>query len=255
MSDSGISDGCGGKCADRTQFDLTMAFQPLIDLDTRSIYGYEALVRGPNGESAASVLAQVNDDNRYSFDQACRVKAIQCAAELKLDRRLNINFLPNAVYHPEACLKVTLAAARRFGFPADLITFEFSESEQIVDRPHLKRIIETYRGQGFMTALDDFGAGYAGLSLLADFQPDIIKIDRVLVAGIDGDKPRQAIVEGLMATARSLGISVVAEGVERRQELDTLRALGVSRYQGYLFAEPVVGRLVRDDEIPWPDAF
>jgi EAL domain-containing protein (putative c-di-GMP-specific phosphodiesterase class I) len=253
MSKSGGPEKCAGQCAERSEFALTMAFQPLIDLGARRIYGYEALVRGPNGEPAASVLAQVNDHNRYSFDQACRVKAIQAAAELGLDRRLNINFLPNAVYHPEACLKVTLAAARKYGFPAKLITFEFSESERIIDRPHLKRIIETYRGQGFMTALDDFGAGYAGLTLLADFQPDIIKIDRVLVSGIDADKPRQAIVEGLMATAKSLGISVVAEGVERQQELDALRAMGVSRYQGYLFAKPALGRLIRDDEIPWPE--
>jgi EAL domain-containing protein (putative c-di-GMP-specific phosphodiesterase class I) len=251
MTEFDASEGCGGKCADRSEFDLTMAFQPLIDIAARRIYGYEALVRGPNGESAASVLVQVNDDNLYAFDQACRVKAIQSAAALGLDRRLNINFLPNAVYHPEACLKVTLAAARKHGFPAELITFEFSETQLITDRNHLKGIIETYRGHGFMTALDDFGAGYAGLSLLADFQPDIIKIDRMLVAGIDADKPRQAIVTGLMATADALGILVVAEGVERAEELETLRALGVSRYQGFLFARPAIGRLIPDDEIVW----
>jgi EAL domain-containing protein (putative c-di-GMP-specific phosphodiesterase class I) len=251
MSEFDASEGCGGKCADRLEFDLTMAFQPLIDIAARRIYGYEALVRGPNGESAASVLAQVNDDNLYAFDQACRVTAIRSAAALGLDKRLNINFLPNAVYHPEACLKVTLAAARKYGFPAELITFEFSETQLITDRNHLKAIIETYRDHGFMTALDDFGAGYAGLSLLADFQPDIIKIDRALVAGIDADKPRQAIVMGLMATAETLGIRVVAEGVERAEELETLRALGVSRYQGFLFARSAIGRLIPDDEIVW----
>ncbi len=136
MSGQDGAKSCGGACADRSQFDLQMAFQPLVDVEARRIYGYEALVRGPNGESAAWVLAQVNDDNRYSFDQACRVKAIETAAALGLTRRLNINFLPNAVYHPEACLRVTLAAAKKFNFPADLITFEFAESERILDRTH-----------------------------------------------------------------------------------------------------------------------
>jgi EAL domain-containing protein (putative c-di-GMP-specific phosphodiesterase class I) len=251
MNNSGQSEGCGGKCAERSAFALTMAFQPVVDIAARRIYAYEALVRGPNGESAGSVLAQVNDDNRYSFDQACRVKAIETAAALGLERRLNINFLPNAVYHPEACLRVTLAAARKYNFPADLITFEFAESEHILDRKHLKSIIETYREQGFLTALDDFGAGYAGLSLLADFQPDIIKIDRALVDQIDNDKARQAIVSGLMATAQALDLLVVAEGVERREELETLNALGITHYQGFLFARPVIGRLIPDDEIPW----
>jgi len=251
MTDFVSPTGCGGKCADRSEFALIMAFQPVVDIVAKRIYAYEALVRGPNGESAASVLAQVNDQNRYSFDQACRVKAIETAAALGLTRRLNINFLPNAVYHPEACLRVTLAAARKFNFPADLITFEFAESEHIIDRKHLSSIIQTYRGQGFLTALDDFGAGYAGLSLLADFQPDIIKIDRALVADIDQDKPRQAIIAGLMATAQALDLLVVAEGVERQEELAVLQSLGVSHFQGFLFARPAIGRLIPDDEIPW----
>jgi len=179
------------------------------------------------------------------------VKAIAAAAALGLDRRLNINFLPNAVYHPEACLSLTLQAAREHGFPLELITFEFTENEQIVDREHLKSIIASYRRHGFQTALDDFGAGYAGLSLLADFQTDVVKIDRCLVSEIDRERPRQAIVAGLMTTARLLGLTVVAEGVERLAEVRTLQTLGVTLFQGYHFARPALGRLVSDDEIPW----
>ena len=223
---------CRGNCDEELDFPFVMAFQPVVDVDKAIIYAYEALVRGPGGESAASVLAMVNEGNRYAFDQACRVKAIKTVAELKLDRRLSINFMPNAVYHPEACLRMTLRAAREYGFPLELITFEFTENEQIIDRAHLKSIIETYRRHGFRTALDDFGAGYAGLSLLADFQPDVVKIDRCIVANIDVDKPRQAIVVGLMKTAEMLGLTVVAEGVERREEVETLRSMGIHLFQG-----------------------
>jgi len=243
--------GCGGRCAVLPDFAFQMAFQPVVDLAARRIYGYEALVRGPNGESAYSVLSAIDENNRYAFDQACRIKAIGTAAAYGLDRRLNINFLPNAVYHPEACLRLTIAAAREHNFPAELITFEFTENEQILDRDHLKRIVETYRANGFCTALDDFGAGYAGLSLLADFQTDIIKIDRVLVDHVDQDRPRQAIIAGIVKTAEMLGLSVVAEGVERADEVRQLRAMGVNLFQGFLFAKPQLGRLVRDAEIDW----
>lgn len=242
---------CGGRCAEGVPFAFTMAFQPVVDVHERRIYAYEALVRGPDGQGAGWVLGQVTPDNRYAFDQACRVKAIALAARLGLDRRLNINFLPNAVYHPEACLQVTLSAAAEYGFPRERITFEFTEDEHIVDRQHLRSIVNTYRQHGFMTALDDFGAGYAGLSLLADFQTDVLKIDRALITGIDADASRQAVVSGVMLIAENLGMSVVAEGVETVGEARQLIRMGVRRFQGYLFARPSVETLCSDDEINW----
>ena len=159
--------------------------------------------------------------------------------------------MPTAVYSPEACLRLTLASAKEVGFPLNLITFEFTENEQIIDRAHLKNIILTYQQHGFMTALDDFGTGYAGLSLLADFQPDTIKIDRNLVTNIDTDKPRQAIVAGLLKTAQMLGISIVAEGVERIEEKNVLAEMGVHLFQGFLFAHPSIGFLTPDNQINW----
>ncbi len=242
---------CSGACANVDDFSFVMAFQPVVDVVARSIYGYEALVRGANGEGAAKVLAEVTEANRYAFDQACRVKAISTAARLGLRQRLNINFLPNAVYHPEACLRLTLAAAEKHGFPRHLITFEFTEDERIIDRDHLKAIIDTYRQHGFMTALDDFGAGYAGLALLADFQPDYIKIDRCLVSSIDQDRARQAIVSGLMRTASMLDMEVVAEGVERSEEVEFLRGQGIRLFQGFLFAKPVIEKLIDAKDISW----
>ena len=242
---------CSGACADTSQFSFVMAFQPVVDIETRTIYSYEALVRGPNGEGAAHVLAGITENNRYAFDQACRVRAIATAARLGLQKRLNINFLPNAVYHPEACLKLTLAAAEKHRFPPNLITFEFTEDEQVIDRDHLKAIIQTYRKHNFMTALDDFGAGFAGLALLADFHPDCIKIDRCLVSGIESNLARQAIVAGIIRTASMMGIFVVAEGVERPQEVDFLRAQGVRLFQGFLFARPAIEKLIPPEDIHW----
>jgi EAL domain-containing protein (putative c-di-GMP-specific phosphodiesterase class I) len=232
-------------------FDFTFAYQPIVDVAARSIYAHEALVRGPAGESAYSVLAKVNDVNRYSFDQACRVKAVKGAAELKMPGFLSINFLPNAVYRPEACIQSTFEAARLYNFPIERIIFEVTEAEQVIDRPHLVNIFREYRRFGFSTAIDDFGAGYAGLNLLAEYQPDIIKIDMDLIRNIDQNLPRQSIVKGIVAICHDLGIRVVAEGIETKAERDFLHGIGVRLMQGYLFCKPAFQSLGKIDPAAW----
>jgi len=245
-----VSSPCG-QCREGQGFDspFTMAFQPVVDLQERRIHAYEALVRGPHGESAASILSQVTPDNRYAFDQACRVRAIELAGRLGLDRRLNINFMPNAVYEPAACIRATLAAAGRVGFPLDQITFEITEDERIADHQHLARIIEDYRGRGFAVALDDFGAGACGLNLLANIRPDIVKIDLGLVRDCHRDSTRRVILRAMLGVCRELGIGVVAEGVEQPEELEVLRAAGLRYVQGFLFARPALEALIQDRDI------
>lgn len=240
---------CGGRCNSIVDFDITMAFQPVVDVEAQDVYAYEALVRGKNGAGAGEVLETVTEETRYAFDQARRVKAIELAARLGLDRRLNINFMPNAVYEPMACLQKTIEAAMAHDFPTSLITFEFTENEEIIDHDHLINIINTYRELGFETAIDDFGAGYAGLSLLADFETDIVKIDRQLVDHVDQDHKRQAILIGLMKTAELLNLKVVCEGIERPEEYHFLRTIGVRYMQGYLFAKPALEKLVTKTDI------
>ncbi len=236
-----------GACRDNEPlpFAFTMAFHPIVDIAHGSMWGYEALVRGTEGQSAFEILSQVTEANRYKFDQACRVKAIELAARLfpaDGTERLSINFMPNAVYEPSACIRSTLEAARRAQFDSRRIVFEFTENER-ADALHIKRIVQEYRKLGFGTAIDDFGAGYAGLSLLADFQPDMVKIDMELVRGIDVSPARQAIVAGIMSIARALSLIVIAEGVETSAELASLRAAGITLFQGFLFARPEVERL------------
>jgi len=226
-------------------FDFTMAFQPIIDMTAQKAWGYEALVRGPNGEGAETILARVNDENRYQFDQACRVMAIEKARSLfnDPDSRLSINFMPNAVYEPAACIKTTLETAHRVGFSLDRIMFEFTEDERMADVAHVKHIVSEYRKFGFMTAIDDFGAGYAGLNLLASLQPDLIKIDMQLIRDIHTNKAKQAIVAGVATIARQMDLIVLAEGIESADELQVLRAAGINLFQGFYFAKPMIGEL------------
>lgn len=219
-------------------FDFSMAFQPIVDIRDRSIYSYEALVRGTNGEPAGSVLEQVQDDNRYYFDQACRVTAIRLASELGLTARLNINFLPNAVYRAETCIRATLEAADHYGFDHSRIVFEVTESEKVRDRKHLADIFSAYRERGFTTALDDFGEGHSGLNLLIELEPDVVKIDMHLVRDIHKDRARQLIVRAVSNMCADLGSTVIAEGVETREELECLREYNIHLLQGYLLARP-----------------
>lgn len=248
--------GCAG-CLDEAGlgFEFDYAFQPIVNLRTRSIFAHEALVRGPGGEPAPTVLSRVNDTNRYRFDQACRVKAVATAARLGMEGYLSINFLPNAVYRPEACIQSTLKAAREHGFPHEKIIFEVTEGEHVADRAHLLNIFSKYSSMGFRTAIDDFGAGYSGLSLLSEFQPNILKLDMDLIRDIHLHPPRQAIVKGVALMSRLLGTQLVAEGVETREERDFLAGLGIELMQGYLFCRPVfkgLGRIAEEAWLPSP---
>lgn len=94
-------EGCG-LCRDATplDFDFSYAYQPIVDVDARQVFAHEALVRGPAGEPAPTVLSRITDANRYQFDQACRSKAIEIAARLGMQSNLSINFLPNAISGP-----------------------------------------------------------------------------------------------------------------------------------------------------------
>ena len=227
-------------CADSSEldFDFTMAFQPIVNCQNNTIFGYEALVRGLNNESAYSIISQVNDDNRYTFDQLCRIKAIALASKLGINTMLSINFLPNAIYKPERCIRTTLEAAKKYNFPTTNIMFEFTEVEKIEDSSHVERVVSYYQELGFKTATDDFGSGYSGLNLLADFQTDIIKLDMALIRDIDKDTKRQTIVRNCLNMFKELNVMALAEGIETVEEYHWLKNAGIDLMQGYLFAKP-----------------
>lgn len=240
-----VNDRCK-RCEGDLPFDFTMAFQPIVDLTLAKIVAYEALVRGPQGESAWSVISQVTDDLLYRFDQACRVKAIEMASALDMQTDLSINFLPNAVYEPKACIQATLEVSKRVGWPTHRLIFEITETERVRDRQHLCNIIDAYRSMGFKTALDDFGNGYANLDLLTDLTPDKLKIDRELVMNCDSDFRRQALLNAIILLAQELDMTLIAEGVETRAEALWLARAGIVRQQGFYFAKPAINSLGTD---------
>lgn len=247
MTDSSNkNDRSCGRCREHegNHIDFTMAFQPIVDIRDNTVFAYEALVRGHNlDDTSTAVLAKVNDSNRYHFDQACRVRAIELAAQLHIPCFLSINFLPKAVLEPSACIRRTLDAATRLGFPTNRIIFEFTENQEIVDRQHLTNIVRQYQRLGFKTAIDDFGDGYAGLNLLTEFRPDFIKLSDTFVHDIHRDQVRSSIVKGVLAICADLGIQVIAESIESEAQLARLKELGIYLFQGFLFARSEVEAL------------
>jgi EAL domain-containing protein (putative c-di-GMP-specific phosphodiesterase class I) len=238
---------CSG-CKDGADepFPFSMAFQPIVDCLSGSVYAYEALVRGPEGQPAAFVLNQVNDQNRYAFDQTCRVKAITLASRLGLEATgamLSINFMPGAVYSPAACIQVTLKAARSLSFPLDRLIFEIVEAEKVRSSEHLMAIVHEYRNCGFKVALDDFGAGWSGVNLLASVSANILKLDMALTRNIARRPRAAAIVEAMVKLCAAMDIDLIAEGIETIEEYGILHNTGVRLMQGYLFAKPAFEQL------------
>jgi EAL domain-containing protein (putative c-di-GMP-specific phosphodiesterase class I) len=223
--------------------DYSYAFQPIVDVAARCIFSYEALVRGPDCAPAASVFERVRPADLHRFDQESRVAAIELASRLRLPCKLNLNFLPRSLYSSPAAVSSALEAAQRCGIRPSRLVLEITEGEVIDDHAAFGRVVNEFRRSGLQLAIDDFGAGYAGLTMLADFQPDLLKLDMSLVRSIEGSGPRQAIVRAIMQACIDLGIDVIAEGVETMDEYWWFKNAGVTLFQGYLFGRPLFEEL------------
>lgn len=228
-------------------FDFSFAFQPIVNAATREVISFEALVRGPCGEPSAEVFAKVPRENLYRFDQACRVKAIHMARRLNLQTHLNINLFPNAIHLTGMNIRSTLQASFQEGFPVENLIFEVSEAERLIHYTRVVQIFKSYEDFGFQTAIDDFGTGYSGLRMLAEYQPNYIKLDRNIIADIHANRVKQIIVQGISGICRQLHIEMIAEGVEKAEEYQWLREAGITLFQGYYFARPAFEALA---EVP-----
>lgn len=217
---------------------FTFAFHPIVDIDRRTAVSYEALVRGPQGQSADWVLSQLTAAELLEFDANARPLAIRLAARLGLEGHLTLNLLPDSLTSDDDAMAATMDALAEVGFANDRLLLEVSETKTIGEYRLFVERVNNCREIGIKFAIDDFGKGYSGLNLLAEFQPEALKLDMQLVSGIHRRGPRQAIVRGVLRTCEDLGIDVIAEGVEDIGEMDWLIEEGVHLFQGFLFAEP-----------------
>ena len=223
---------------DATARRYAYAFQPIVDAEARRVHAHEALIRGPNGEPAHTVLAGLAGEAMHALDRASRCAAIEEGGRLAVCCDLTLNALPGSLDDRGAHLAALLDSAERAGVAPGRLVLEVTEGEAIDDHERFAAIVDDYRGAGLRIAIDDFGAGYSGLNLLADFQPDLIKLDMNLVRGIASRGARQSIARAIVRVCDDLGIEVIAEGVETVDEWRWFAGEGVRLFQGYLFARP-----------------
>ncbi len=223
---------------------LEYAFQPVVNIHTGSVFGFEALLRGLDRIGFPSVdrLFAAADANGtlLPLDSALRDKAIETFARIPIihDARLLFNLDSRSLAHEPCWGEITEASLKRHGLSTADICFELTELHDIAAHPEAQHAVERLRQQRFLLAIDDFGTGYSGLKLLYEFPPDLIKIDRFFVSSIAKDHKRRLFVENAVHLAHTLGIQVVAEGVETADELNACRDIGCDLAQGFFIARP-----------------
>ena len=218
---------------------VRIEYHPVVEVASGRVIGYEALARGTRrGLRSPELLFALAEeaDLLWELSRLCRRRALEgMDRALAPDQLLFLNVDPLDFRDP------SFRALELEALPADRarrIVIEITERTAITDYPTFRTYLEDLRQRGFRFAVDDAGAGYAGLGSIANLAPDFIKLDLSLIANIDANFMKQRLVQTIVQFANEHGIQVVAEGVEREEELATVRELGVHLAQGFLFHRP-----------------
>jgi EAL domain-containing protein (putative c-di-GMP-specific phosphodiesterase class I) len=223
-------------CFDRALETLWMAFQPIVDLDCGRVFGYEALLRSeePSLPHPGAILGAAERLGRVP-ELGTHIRALAARAfersppELLLFVNLHaLDLLDGNLYSKEAPLTKL----------AERVVLEITERAAFDDVSDVRASVASLRALGFRIALDDLGAGYAGLSSFAALEPDIIKLDMSLIRNVHQSPIRQRVVSSMASLCKDMGMSVVAEGIEVAEERDAVRGFGCPLLQGYFFARP-----------------
>lgn len=217
-------------------------YQPIVELGTNIVFGYEALSRGPAGtefESPAALFEMASESGLLAeLDRVCSGRAVHNATGLPPEARLFINVLPATVYEPGFNAAQLKEFFSRHGIDPHRVVVEISEREAITNFDRFRAAMARFNGLGFAVAIDDVGTGYANLDLVVELQPAFMKIDLMMVRQIDRHPLKQELIRSIVGLARRIGSKVIAEGIETAEERDTITALGVDYGQGYLFGRP-----------------
>lgn len=221
---------------------IRSVYEPIVDVESRTVFGYEALARGPEGtelHSPMKLFAMATEqDLLFQLDCLCRRSGLDGARELPGGAKLFLNVRPTTIHDPgfqAEALERTLAHCQLS--PSDVV-FEISEQESIENFAIFREVRDYYGNLGFQIALDDTGAGYASLEAVMELAPDFIKVDRAFVAGVDEDPARQELLRALQSVAERIGSRIIGEGLDTLSELETLGRLGIEFGQGWLFGKP-----------------
>ncbi|NMP25016.1 EAL domain-containing protein, partial [Sulfobacillus harzensis] len=215
-------------------YGLWSALQPLVDLNTGHVLAHEALLRGAPGtawESPAALFQKATElGHRVTLEAIARDLALRRLADLPAHQKLFLNIdamtpeIPATPGHPDV--------------EPQTVVLELSEQQPVLTNPSLLAQVRRWRKAGHAIALDDYGSGYMGIGAILTLEPELLKLDRVIVADLDQDPKRQIIVKTMVRMCDELGITLIAEGIETPRELWTLQDLGVTVGQGFLLGRP-----------------
>lgn len=221
---------------------ITPYFQPIYDLSNGEIYGHEALSRGPKNSALFSPDAlfslALKEEQLHRLELLCREKAISKFSKLNLKGRLFLNVSASLLGSPEHQSGMTLGILNDLGLDQKDIVIELSEQHPYDHNGLPRSSVEHYRKMGFQVAIDDLGVGYSGLQLWSELQPDIVKVDKHFIQGIDKDEIKREFVRSILTIAQRLNCILIAEGIENQQELDQLIEIGITLGQGYFLGRP-----------------
>jgi EAL domain-containing protein (putative c-di-GMP-specific phosphodiesterase class I)/GGDEF domain-containing protein len=221
---------------------VTTLYQPIIDLKDNTVFGYEALSRGPaNSEIEAPVILFTLAEEiglLFDLDRLCRKRSIINAKGKEPGKKLFVNTLPNLIYDPEFTSKAFIDFVNENHIPVKDIVFEITERDAIEQFAQFKKALNQYIKEGISIAIDDVGAGYSSLEAIVEIEPNFVKIDASIIRGIHESKVKQDMLRALTMLTKSIKAKTVAEGIETKEDLDILREFGIDYAQGYYFAKP-----------------
>ncbi|MFN7942381.1 MAG: EAL domain-containing protein [Thermoanaerobaculia bacterium] len=237
---------------------LTTVFQPIFDIASEPprIAGFECLTRGPKGttlETPDVLFAYARRRHEEAIvDRAAIATALEAALFVPDDIRLHFNVHASTLGRDSHFPRFLESSSRRAGVPLAGLTIEVLEHSDFIDESVYLETLEELRRMGVEIALDDLGVGRTNFRLILLTKPTVIKVDRYLVQRVDEDPYRQVLLSSLLSLADRLGMRLVAEGVEREEELALLRGVGFQQAQGFLLGRPApLASWLGDDMHPW----
>jgi EAL domain-containing protein (putative c-di-GMP-specific phosphodiesterase class I) len=246
--DAELSERIAARRRRQRLFDLVLegqvrsVYEPIVEVATHTVYGYEALARGPEGSElyypAALFASAQEEDLLFQLDCLCRQSGLDGARDLPRGSKLFLNVRPTTIHDPNFQADTLGRTLEKRNLQPSDVVFEISEQESIENFAIFREVRDYYGKLGFEIALDDVGVGYASLESVMELGPEYIKVDRAFVAGIDEDPMRQELLRALQAVAEKISARIIGEGLDTLEELETLGRLGISFGQGWLFGKP-----------------
>jgi len=223
---------------------LRHSFQPIVHLNSGALYGVEALMRGVE-DAGFNSIAQCVDTARAQgmerfLDLGMRAKALDTFSKIDGAHTLKLFCnVDNYIYeHGARLIEQSLNQLETLGLPSSALCLEVSEQSDSSLFEGFEQVVADHRAAGLRVAIDDFGAGFAGLSLLFHSQPDFVKIDKLFITNIAQDLRKRIFVSNIINLARNLGIAVIAEGIETSADLRICQDMGCDFGQGYFISRP-----------------